>query len=141
MEATMSTWMIRLAVVYFVVGIALGLQMAASNDFTLAPVHAHLNLLGWVSLAIFAGVYRIWPATERSRLARLHGWLYNIGLPFMMLGLGMLLRQAPNAAVFLGGGGALVILGILCFVANVWMNTGGEARQSGGAVQSGAAAS
>ncbi|MGA8708342.1 MAG: hypothetical protein WB646_15300 [Steroidobacteraceae bacterium] len=120
----MSTWLIRFAVVYFIVGIVLGLQMAASNDFTLAPVHAHLNLLGWVSLAIVAIVYRLWPATERSPLAKLHFVLYNIGLPFMMLGLAMLLRQAPHFQLVLGVSGTLVIIGIVCFAANVWLNTG-----------------
>ena len=37
----------------------MGLMMGASQDFTLRPVHVHVNLLGWTTLALaqpaFAG--------------------------------------------------------------------------------------
>ena len=42
---------IKIAVVYLVVGATLGLGMGIAQTFTLAPVHAHLVLLGWASLA------------------------------------------------------------------------------------------
>ncbi len=28
-------------------GVSLGIWMGLARDFTLAPVHAHVNLLGW----------------------------------------------------------------------------------------------
>ena len=34
----------------------LGIYMGMHEDFTLAPVHAHINLLGWVTLALY-GLY------------------------------------------------------------------------------------
>ena len=34
-------------------GMGLGIFMAVSQDFTLMPAHAHLNLLGWVSMALY----------------------------------------------------------------------------------------
>jgi len=37
-------------------GMGLGIVMGISQDFTLAPAHAHLNLLGWVTMAIY-GLY------------------------------------------------------------------------------------
>ena len=40
------------AVTYFVIGIGLGVYMGASGDHSLFPVHAHINLLGWVSMAL-----------------------------------------------------------------------------------------
>jgi len=49
MEPTMknlANWFLRLAVLYFIAGVSLGLYMAASQDHTMHPVHAHLNLLG-----------------------------------------------------------------------------------------------
>src|SRR5437762_11615409 len=56
-----ANWFVRLAVVWFVAGVALGIGMAASHDHSFFPVHAHINLLGWVSLSLFAGFYRLWP--------------------------------------------------------------------------------
>ena len=36
-----------------VTGMAMGIVMAASHDHSLALAHAHLNLLGWVSMALY----------------------------------------------------------------------------------------
>jgi hypothetical protein len=35
-----------------VCGVGMGIAMGMAHDFHLAPVHAHLNLLGWTSLAL-----------------------------------------------------------------------------------------
>ena len=40
------------AVLYALLGMSLGMFMGATEDFTLAPVHAHINLLGWATLAL-----------------------------------------------------------------------------------------
>jgi hypothetical protein len=41
------------AVIYALAGMALGIVMGASGDHSLAPLPAHINLLGWASLALF----------------------------------------------------------------------------------------
>lgn len=53
-----------------VAGVTMGIVMGITHDFSLAPVHAHLNLLGWVSLAVMGLAYRAWPAlAARKNLA------------------------------------------------------------------------
>jgi hypothetical protein len=42
-------------------------------------VHAHLNLLGWVSLFLFGIYYRLHPASDASALARIQVWIWSIG--------------------------------------------------------------
>ena len=54
------------------VGVGLGMYMGIVHDFTMAPVHAHLNLLGWASCAIFGLTYRAFPELEGTRLAKIH---------------------------------------------------------------------
>ena len=49
-------------------GMSLGIFMGMSRDFTLAPVHAHINLLGWVTLALY-GLYHRGVARADNRLA------------------------------------------------------------------------
>ena len=44
----MSIRFFKVAAVYFVIAIILGIIMGIVHDFTLTSVHAHLNLLGWV---------------------------------------------------------------------------------------------
>jgi hypothetical protein len=50
-------------------GEMLGIWMGVAHDFTFAPVHAHLNLLGWVTLAAYGLMHRAYPALAASRLA------------------------------------------------------------------------
>jgi hypothetical protein len=45
--------------------------------FILAPVHAHLLLLGWASLALAGIIYHLYPAAGTTRLARIHFWAHN----------------------------------------------------------------
>lgn len=61
-----------LAALLLIVGVAMGIVMASTKDFTLRPVHAHVNLVGWASLALFGLVYRAYPALSNGWLARLH---------------------------------------------------------------------
>ena len=49
---------LRLAAVYFSLAVALGITMGIAGNHTLFPVHAHLNLLGWVSMALIGLIYR-----------------------------------------------------------------------------------
>ncbi|WP_088347718.1 MULTISPECIES: cytochrome-c oxidase [Rhodomicrobium] len=56
-------------------GVCLGIYMGINQDFQLSPVHAHLNLVGWASLALFGVIYRAFPELLASRLARVHFWL------------------------------------------------------------------
>ena len=46
-----------------------GIVMAISQDHSSMPAHAHLNLLGWVSLFLFGIFYHLHPAKDGSRVA------------------------------------------------------------------------
>lgn len=58
------------AVLMGTAGMIWGIVMAISNDHSAMPAHAHLNLLGWVSLFLFGVFYHLHPAVDR-RLAAL----------------------------------------------------------------------
>src|SRR5215831_16451596 len=95
------TWF-RLAVLYFVVATALGLFMGVSEDHSLFPVHAHLNLLGWVSLALTGFLYESFPSAIGTRLYQIHFWIYNITLPVSMVLLAFALKGNAAAGPALG---------------------------------------
>ncbi len=61
-----------LAALCLITGVMMGIGMGIAHDFQFAPVHAHLNLLGWTSLALFGLTYKVYPALAQSRLALLH---------------------------------------------------------------------
>jgi hypothetical protein len=91
-----AIWL-KLAVLYLIVGVAIGIMMGASGDFTLRPVHAHINLLGWATMALAGLVYSIYEQAGRSVLARIHFWLANISMPLMAVSLALVLKG--NATV------------------------------------------
>jgi hypothetical protein len=92
---------IRIAGLYLLLGMGMGIAMGATENFALRPVHAHVNLLGWVTLSIVAGVYRLWPQLAQTRWAYAFFWTYNISLPTTMGALTLFL---------LGHGQALPVL-------------------------------
>ncbi|MDR3372748.1 MAG: hypothetical protein P4L98_03365 [Ancalomicrobiaceae bacterium] len=60
-----GNWFLRLGALFGLVGMGLGIYMGMHHDFKLAPVHEHINVVGW--LAMFAaGLYynTISPSSE-----------------------------------------------------------------------------
>ena len=106
----------RTAIVLAIAGIVLGIFMGMNQDFRLAHMHAHLNLLGWVSFFIFGGYYALAPQAAEGVLPKLHYGLCLIGLLIFMTGLsgialGNDLALAPLAAV----GSLLLLAGFVVF--------------------------
>lgn len=118
----MGLQFLKIAVVYLLIGAMLGLFMGITQKFVLAPVHAHLLLLGWASLALAGLIYHLYPAAAKTRLARIHFWLHNFGLPVFMVGLGMLLTGRESAGVIVGVSASVVLIALAVFAANVLIN-------------------
>lgn len=108
---------------YLVLGIGLGMYMGASGDHSLSPLHAHINLLGFVLMTVFGVVYHLFPAAGGSALARAHFWLHLVGGLALLVLLGLLLTgRITEAAMFPVAPLAelAILLGVLSFVFNVW---------------------
>ena len=116
----------RIAVIYFVLAVGLGVLMGARGDFSLVSVHAHMNLLGWEALALMGLIYHFVPGLGANKVARTHFWLHNIGLPVMMLALVMKEQGNPAAEPILGVASTVVGAAVLLFALNVLFNIGGR---------------
>lgn len=68
----MAKTFLKIAASYFTAGVLLGMTMGIIQDFRLASVHAHFNLLGWVSMALFGVIYHFYPHAAETRLAKTH---------------------------------------------------------------------
>ena len=84
-----------LAVVYALVGMALGLHMSISNNHLQTPVHAHTMVAGWLMSAVFAYFYHLFPAAAAGMLARVHFWLTAVSGIGLLVGLFVLLAGNP----------------------------------------------
>jgi len=87
----MTIRLTKLAVIYLVLGMTMGIGMGMSQNFMLRPVHAHINLLGFAVLSIAAFVFHAFPDLARTRLATAWFWLYNIAMPIGMGALALIL--------------------------------------------------
>lgn len=113
---------LKLAVVYLIAGIVLGIVMGASKDFTLRPIHAHINLLGWATMALAGLIYSVFPQAGQSRLARIHFWLHNVSLPVMMLSLTLILGGSMQWVPVLVISEIVAAIGVAVFAANIFLN-------------------
>jgi cbb3-type cytochrome oxidase subunit 1 len=121
-----SRWFLVIGSLYLIVGIGLGSHMGSSGDHTLAPVHAHINLLGFTLMTVFGLAYRLIPALADGFLAKAHFWLHQIGTLILLVAL-YLMMSGTVAAESIGFifpiTEILVLLGALCWAINVFGNT------------------
>lgn len=117
----MAIRFIKIAVLYLACGVCLGLYMGMTTQFTLAPVHAHLNLLGFAVLTLAGLVYRAYPDAAKTRLAKVHFWLHNLGLPPLMVALALMLQGNAAMEPVVGIASLVVGTGVFAFVVNVWL--------------------
>ena len=113
----------RHSVLYALLGMALGIYMAASHDHVQAPAHAHLNLLGFVAMGLYGLFYKAWPAAESDRLAAAHFWISNIGVVGLIGSLVLLLADVPAAEPLAAASSFVVLGGMVLFTVIVFRAT------------------
>jgi hypothetical protein len=112
-----DVYFLLLATVLLICGATLGIVMGAREDFQLVPVHAHLNLAGWASLALFGLTYRAYPQLAATRLAAYHFAVSAIASVLLPIGIGLaVLRNSPGLAIV---SSILWLLGVLMFLVQV----------------------
>jgi len=120
--ARMALIWIKIAVTYLAIGVVFGLVMGITHTFQYIPVHAHINLLGWATLALAGVIYHLFPGAGGHWLGIAHFWLHNLGLPVFMIGLYAMLAGHAGAMPIVIVGATVAVLGILCFAVNLYMN-------------------
>lgn len=75
------------AVLAVTLGMIWGIQMSASGDHQLSGAHAHLNLVGWVTMALFGIYYHLHPEANAAILAKIHYVVALAGLGVMVPGI------------------------------------------------------
>lgn len=138
MNGSRNSWLapafIKLAVLYLIAGIAMGIYMGVNQNFVAGPVHAHINLLGWASLTLFGLLYMHFPAMANHWLARWHFWLFNLPLPVLLVSLYVMLRGEPALEPVLGVCSIIICISVLLFAANVFMHVGRAPARAPGKV-------
>lgn len=107
---------------YLIVGMILGSYMGGSGDHSLAPVHAHINLLGFTLMTLFGLSYRVIPALAEGWIGRAHFFLHQIGTLIALVSLFLLLSgRVAEAAIgpVIGLSEGAIVLGAVMWLANL----------------------
>lgn len=110
------------SLIYLVIGSTMGVIMVF-NSLPLTPSHAHVLLIGFVSMMIFGVGYHLLPVfagtdLHSPRLAEIQFWLQNIGL----IGLAFTMPYRYTSSDYRLGAiafGAISLLAIYIFAYNV----------------------
>ncbi|RCW22557.1 hypothetical protein DFR48_10879 [Ciceribacter lividus] len=113
-----SFWFFMTAIVYVTLGMIWGIVMAATGDHRLAAAHAHLNLVGWVTLALFGIYYHLVPAAGEHLLAKVHFAVATAGVVLIVPGIAMALTGAGELLAKVGS--VLTLASMLLFAVVVF---------------------
>ena len=111
----MGVRLIKIGVIYLLVGLSMGVYMGATKDFSVRPVHAHVNLLGFTLLGISGLVFHVFPQLEQSVLAKIYFWLYNLSVPLTLVSLFLFVNGNTAIDPVLGLGSVLITVSAACF--------------------------
>lgn len=104
---------LALSSLQLVAGVAMGAFMGMQKDYSLAPLHAHINLIGWLSLAVFGLAYRAFPELGSTRNRWLHFSLSALGAVVFPIGLYLELIDLDKMVILVAS--SLWIAGAILF--------------------------
>lgn len=109
-----SQTLLRFSAIFAVIGAILGAHMAGAGSFAFRPIHAHILVVGWLSLFAWAVYYKVFYKKE-STLANIHVWSAIIGSIGLTVGMWLQflnplpLPSAVNLILYIAGGTILLI--------------------------------
>lgn len=107
--------------VYVLTGMSLGMWMGANENFTLAPVHAHLNLIGWATMGLMGTFYALAGDRAPRRLAWINYGLMTLAVLLMAPSLAKLVLGDKSLTPLLIFSEVLAVLGTITFFVAVLM--------------------
>jgi cbb3-type cytochrome oxidase subunit 1 len=110
-------WFFLVAVLCVTCGMLWGIHMAISGDHLMAPAHAHLNLIGWVTMGLFGIYYTLTPQAAARPLAKIHFAVALAGVVVMIPGIVLAIRETTEAVVAVGA--LLTLASMLIFLVTV----------------------
>lgn len=114
MEQKWSIRLIRIAAIFGLIGTYLGSHMAGSGSMQFRPIHAHILLVGWLSMFAWGVFYRLY-TVKSKKLVTAQGVTAIIGAVGLSIGM-WFYNMNPfntgatlNLVLFIVGGTVLLI--------------------------------
>ena len=112
--------LVRAGALFGLLGAYLGSHMAGAGSYALRPIHAHILLVGWLSLFVYGLFYKLYKV-KFPKLVAFHGWSAIIGAIGLTAGMYLQFIQPFNinetfALVAYIIGGSTLLLSFAVFV-------------------------
>ncbi|GKV66531.1 MULTISPECIES: hypothetical protein [unclassified Sporosarcina] len=115
-----SLRLIRIAAIFGLIGTVLGSHMAGAGSLAFRPIHAHILLVGWLSMfswGVFYKIYRV----RAKKLLTIQGWSGIIGAIGLTTGMWLQFMKPFNinetfALIFYIVGGTVLLISFALFV-------------------------
>ena len=88
--------------------------MSATGDHSLSPAHGHLNLIGFVAMAVFGTYYALVPSAAASKLGSAHFGLAILSVVVLIPGIARAISEQGEALAKIGS--ILAVLSMLLFL-------------------------
>jgi drug/metabolite transporter (DMT)-like permease len=105
----------KIAIIFLIIGIGIGLNMAITEDHSVVAAHAHANLLGWVTMAIFGGYHALNPRKAEKRLVMIQYYVYTAGVAVMVPALYFMLLGNMAMEPVVAVASVVTFIGVLLF--------------------------
>ena len=120
MQEKWSLRLIRVAAIFGLIGTVLGSHMAGAGSYAFKAVHAHILLVGWLSLFSWGVFYKIYKVRAK-KLITLHGWTGIIGAIGLTAGMWLQFLKPFNvnevfSLIFYIVGGTVLLISFALFV-------------------------
>jgi hypothetical protein len=125
-----SNLLLKISAVFGLIGAVLGGHMAGSGGYAVRPIHAHILVVGWLTLFSWAVYYRVFQP-KSNILAALHVYSAIIGSIGLTGGMALFnfrpgfLPHAVETACYIGGG-VIVLLSFVFFLIIAFTQTNKE---------------
>jgi hypothetical protein len=110
-------WFIGIAALFGLGGMLFGIWMFIANDHSLAGAHAHNNLVGWVTMALYGLYYKAVPSAASGMVAAVHFWVALVGALAFGPGIALVIMGQSTLPVTVGALATALGMAIFAFQA------------------------
>lgn len=115
-----SLRLIRIAAIFGLIGTILGSHMAGAGSYAFRPIHAHILLVGWLSMFAWGVFYRLF-TVKYKKLVTFHGWTAILGAIGLTTGMWLQFLRPFNVSetfslIFYIVGGSILLISFGLFV-------------------------
>jgi hypothetical protein len=120
MQEQWSIRLIRISAIFGLIGTFLGSHMAGAGSYAFRPIHAHILLVGWLSVFAWGIFYKVYKVRAK-KLVAVHSWTAIIGSIGLTAGMWLQFIKPFGvndtfALIFYIVGGSVLLISFALFV-------------------------